>query len=115
MCSRDYRIGCASRQHGVMIVTPTGLVEPHDAIQPRPAPRRFRWAWLGVLPFFLFATAFLLLPAASLVIGSFQDSQGSFTLANIVDLSQPFILDAYGLSIKVSLVTALGGGLFGFL
>jgi putative spermidine/putrescine transport system permease protein len=96
-------------------VTPTGLAETHDNIQTRPAPRRFSWAWLGVVPFFLFATAFLLLPAVSLVVGSFQDAQGGFTFANIAGLTQPFIVDAYWLSIKVSLVTALGGGLFGFL
>jgi putative spermidine/putrescine transport system permease protein len=96
-------------------VTPTGLAETHDTVQTRPAPRRFSWAWLGVVPFFLFATAFLLLPAVSLVVGSFQDAQGGFTFANIAGLTQPFIVDAYWLSIKVSLVTALGGGLFGFL
>lgn len=96
-------------------MTPSGLAETQDAIQARPTPRRFSWAWLGVVPFFLFAAAFLLLPAASLVIGSFQDSQGNFTLANIAGLAQPFIVDAYWLSIKVSLVTALGGGFFGFL
>jgi putative spermidine/putrescine transport system permease protein len=67
------------------------------------------------VPFFLFAGAFLLMPAASLVVGSFQDAQGNFTLANIVGLTQPFILDAYWLSIRISLVTAIGGGVFGFL
>ena len=96
-------------------MTQTGLAETHDVPQARPAPRRFSWAWLGVVPFFLFAAAFLLLPAASLVVGSFQDSRGDFTFANIAGLAQPFIIDAYWLSIKVSLVTALGGGLFGFL
>jgi putative spermidine/putrescine transport system permease protein len=95
--------------------SPTGLAETHDVIQARPVPRRFSWAWLGVVPFFLFATAFLLLPAVSLVVGSFQDAQGGFTFANIAGLTQPFIVDAYWLSIKVSLVTALGGGFFGFL
>jgi len=72
-------------------------------------------AWAGVLPFFLFAFAFLFLPSSSLFIGSFQNSEGGFTLQNILDLSQPKILDSYLLSIKVSAVTAIGGGLFGFL
>jgi len=81
-----------------------------------PAARwRLSWAWLGVVPFFVFALAFLLLPAASLAIGSFQDSQGNFTLANIAGLAEPFILNAYWHSIQVSLVTAIGGALFGFL
>lgn len=72
-------------------------------------------AWLGVLPFFLFAVAFMFWPAARLFAGAFQAPDGSFTLANIAGLFQPFILDAYWLTIRVSLVTALGGGLFGFL
>jgi putative spermidine/putrescine transport system permease protein len=32
--------------------------------------RRGSWAWLGVVPFFAFALAFLLLPAASIAINS---------------------------------------------
>jgi putative spermidine/putrescine transport system permease protein len=97
-------------------VAQTGLADTHDAASaPAPKAERAWMAWLGVAPFFLFAVAFLLLPAASLVIGSFQDRQGAFTLQNIADLSQPFILDAYSLSIKVSLVTAIGGAFFGFL
>jgi putative spermidine/putrescine transport system permease protein len=59
--------------------------------------------------------AFILLPAMSLITGSFLDRQGNLTLQNIVDLSQPFVLNAYWLSIKISLVTALSSGLFGFL
>jgi putative spermidine/putrescine transport system permease protein len=70
---------------------------------------------LGVLPFFVFAFAFMLWPAASLFTGSFQDSQGNFTLENIFGLFQPFVLNAYWLSIQISAVTALMGGLFGFL
>jgi len=75
----------------------------------------FSWAWLGVLPFFVFAIAFLLLPSTSLFVGSFQDAQDRFTLDNVLSLSQPNIRNAYGLSIQVSAVTAIGGGIFGFL
>lgn len=82
----------------------------------RVAPARsFSWTWLGVLPFFLFAIAFLFVPASSLFVGSFQDNQGNFTLQNLLDLAQPNIVNSYWLSIQVSAVTALGGGLFGFL
>ena len=93
----------------------TGWFETRDAAKGRTAPRRFSWAWVGVVPFFLFAFAFLLLPALSLLVGSFQDRAGQFTLNNIIDLSQPFILDAYWLSMRVSLITAIGGAIFGFL
>jgi putative spermidine/putrescine transport system permease protein len=73
------------------------------------------WDWLGTVPFFLFAFAFLFLPALTLLVGGFQDKQGNFTFDNILGLSQEFIVRAYWLSIQVSVVTALGGGLFGFL
>ncbi len=78
-------------------------------------PMRRVWNWLGVAPFFLFAIALLILPSLSLFTGSFQDSAGAFTLNNLRNLLQPNILDAYWLSIRVSAVTALGGGVLGFL
>ncbi|MBE7471614.1 MAG: ABC transporter permease subunit [Anaerolineales bacterium] len=78
-------------------------------------PREFSWAWVGVVPFFIFAIAFMLWPAVSLFTGSFQDRAGNFTLANIAGLFQPFVLNAYWLSIQISTVTAVAGGLFGFL
>jgi len=77
--------------------------------------RRSLGNWLGVVPFLLFAIAFIFLPAATLFIGAFRDSEGSFTFTNIAALFQPFILNAYWLTIQVSLVTAVGGGILGFL
>jgi putative spermidine/putrescine transport system permease protein len=71
-------------------------------------------AWLGVAPFFVFAILFLILPTGYLVIGSFQDADGHFTLENIVNLSQPSIVSAYWVSIEVSLASALGGAVIGF-
>ena len=85
-----------------------------DAPRARPATRR-TWTWLGVIPFFAFALAFILLPVAFLVIGSFQDSHQAITLRNYADLSQPSIVAAFRASIEISLVTAIGGGVFGFL
>lgn len=79
-----------------------------------PASRRTWIAWLGVVPFFAFATAFMFWPAAKLFIGAFQDADGNVTFANITGLFQPYILEAYWLTIRISLVTALFGGLFGF-
>jgi putative spermidine/putrescine transport system permease protein len=80
-------------------------------------PISFDWKnWLGVIPFFLFAILFLILPSLRLFIGSFTDNQGSFTVGNILQLfEQKSILDAYWLSIRISTVTAIGGGIFGFL
>jgi len=71
-------------------------------------------SFLGVLPFFLFALLFLLLPTSYLFIGAFQDRDGAFTLANIAGLFTPSILSAYWISIKVSAASAVLGALFGF-
>ena len=85
-----------------------------------PAPKnRLRSAlgkWIGLVPFFLFALLFIILPSLGLLAGSFLDAQGNFTLKNIADLfTTPFIINAYKLSIQISAITALGGGIFGFL
>jgi putative spermidine/putrescine transport system permease protein len=86
--------------------------------------RRFSLAWAGVLPFIVFALAFLIIPTAYLAANSFRNLQGSaavnpafgqLTLDNYARLSTPNILDAYAVSIEISLVTAIAGGLFGFL
>ena len=72
--------------------------------------------WAGVFPFFLFAILFLILPSLRLFIGSFTNSAGQFTLDNVLQLfEEQSILNAYWLSIRISAVTALGGGIFGFL
>ena len=77
----------------------------------------FDWKkWIGVIPFFLFAILFLVLPSLRLIAGSFTNSDGQFTIANILQLFQEqSILDAYWLSIRISAATAIGGGIFGFL
>ncbi len=84
-----------------------------------PTARRARagsgWAWLGLLPFFLFSIAFMFLPIAYLVIGSFLDGAGAATLQNYADLSTGIIPNAFANSIEISLVTAIGGGVLGFL
>jgi putative spermidine/putrescine transport system permease protein len=85
-----------------------------DAQRPKPS-SRFSWDWLGVVPFFAFALLFLFLPSLVLFVGSFQDAAGNFTLANITGLFTPSILSAYWITIRVSVVTAVGGGILGFL
>jgi putative spermidine/putrescine transport system permease protein len=75
-------------------------------------------AWtrlLGLVPFFLFAIAFLFLPISFLVVGSVQDASGSPTADNFLGLVDPFIVAAYRNSIVVSGITAVLGGAFGFL
>lgn len=88
-----------------------------DAPKARPALPKYSLAWLGVMPFFLFALLFLLYPSSTIIVRTFKDSEtGEFTLKNVLNLLQnPYVLGAYWLSIKISVVTALGGGVFGFL
>ncbi|MBL8093599.1 MAG: ABC transporter permease subunit [Anaerolineales bacterium] len=76
---------------------------------------RWSWDWLGVVPFFLFIFAFLLMPSGTLFLGAFQDGAGAWTIDNIVALNSPQIIKAYSLSLQVSLATSLVGGIFGFL
>lgn len=87
------------------------------AAMPRALSRRRRvsLAWVGLLPFFVFALAFLFAPSTSLFVGSFQNSQGRFTFGNLFGLFTPSIRNSYWLSIRISAVTAVVGGVFGFL
>lgn len=83
--------------------------------RPRTSDRPGLLTWLGVLPFILFALAFLIAPASYLIIGSFQDLQGNFTLENFANLNTPIVVEAYRNSLQVSAATAVVGTLFGFL
>ncbi|MEY3309266.1 MAG: hypothetical protein RLZZ413_3304 [Pseudomonadota bacterium] len=69
--------------------------------------------WLGVVPFFIFALLFLILPTGKVVIGAFRTPDGSWTLANVAGLMEPSLLTAFGTSMKLSLLSAglgcLGG------
>ena len=90
----------------------------HPAIgPPRAAPPwagQLSWTWVGVVPFFVFALMFLILPTGFLAVGGFQDGRGHFTLRNLLDLFQPTILSSYLISVKVSAASAIGGALIGF-
>jgi len=79
--------------------------------------RSSRLDWLGIVPFIVFTSLFLLLPASFLFVGSFQsNADGSFTLQNIGELlSNPSLLNSYLLSIEISAVTAFVGGVVGLL
>jgi putative spermidine/putrescine transport system permease protein len=75
--------------------------------------KRRSFAWVGVVPFFLYVGIFLLLPTIWLVVGAFQTDTGAFTLTHLQQLTQSQYLGAYLTSIKLSLATALTGGISG--
>nr|MDP9493792.1 ABC transporter permease subunit [Actinomycetota bacterium] len=81
-----------------------------------PPPPRFRpGRYLGVLPFFVFSGLFLIGPLLILIYRSLEASDGGLTFDNYRSLSDPNVIAAYGMSIRISLTTALIGGLIGFL
>ena len=83
---------------------------------PQPGRRRPSFAWLGVVPFFAYAAMFLILPAATVLVGAFKGEHGGYTLDNVKLIVQTAeIRDAYWESIRLSLTTALLGALFGLL
>jgi len=79
-------------------------------------PPRFRVGhWLGVIPFFVFSGLFLIAPTVVLAYRSLESPDGGLTLQYYGQLLDEIVVDAYSISIWVSLTTALFGGLFGFL
>jgi putative spermidine/putrescine transport system permease protein len=93
------------------------------AVTAKPSTRQSRqWSytlisWLGLVPFLLFCLLFEILPVVVVIQNSLLDSQsGAFTLNNYQRvISQAGNLHAFENSILLSLVTALSGGIFGFL
>jgi putative spermidine/putrescine transport system permease protein len=96
-------------------VTDTALPRDAQGALPARPGRRFPLTWLGLAPFLIFATMFLLIPAGYLVVGSFIGQSGEPTLDNFAHLTDELPLNAYLTSIEISFVTALAGGIFGFL
>jgi putative spermidine/putrescine transport system permease protein len=71
---------------------------------------------MGVVPFFAYATLFLVLPALTVMIGAFKSDDGGYTVDNVTSIVRSSNLrDAFYESIRISLTTALLGGLFGLL
>jgi putative spermidine/putrescine transport system permease protein len=93
-------------------------LDPVPAAEPEqiPAWRRVPLAWLGVVPFFVFAAAFLLIPAGVVMLGAFRDSHGHLSLVDVRKiLHEGQFRNAYWTSIKVSLASAAIGAVIGFL
>ena len=96
-------------------MTDTAVTRDIQGAPPARPGRRFPLTWLGLAPFLIFATMFLLIPAGYLVVGSFIGQSGEPTLDNFAHLTDELPLNAYLTSIEISFVTALAGGIFGFL
>ena len=78
-------------------------------------PRLSLGHWLGVLPFFVFSALFLIGPTLILAFRSLEGPEGGLTFDNYRQLANDTVVSAYGMSIRISLTTAILGGLIGFL
>jgi putative spermidine/putrescine transport system permease protein len=67
------------------------------------------------VPFFVYVAAFLFVPAASVMVGSFQGAHDQATLSNVRTLFHHPYIDAYWNSVQLSLTTAAGGAILGML
>ena len=77
------------------------------------APRSWG-AYVGLLPFALYMLVFLGGPLYFVISGALSDPSGQPTLENLVaSVTQPQYLAAFWSSLKISLVTALIGAVFG--
>ena len=76
--------------------------------------RKLPLTWVGVAPFLIFAFLFLLLPTATIITGAFVSNAGSLTLVNLGNLFKPEILNAFLLSIRLSIASAVIGCALGF-
>jgi putative spermidine/putrescine transport system permease protein len=70
---------------------------------------------LAVLPFFIFSALFLIGPTLLLAYRSLEASGGGLTLDNYRQLMTDTVVNAYGMSIRISLTSAILGGIIGFL
>ncbi len=95
----------------------TGATSADSAGAARPArrPLRLPTTWIGIAPFAAFAVLFLILPTLNIVLGAFRTPEGAFTLGNLAGLFTPQILGPFWISIKLSLISAGLGCLFGLL
>ena len=93
----------------------TSQPDPRPAAASRlPLRERLPLDWLGLFPFLLFVTLFLLMPTMYIVVGAFHTIDGRFTFDNVIGLNTASIRSAYWISIKISLASASLGCLIGF-
>jgi putative spermidine/putrescine transport system permease protein len=83
------------------------------AVAPDRARRRRLARWLIVAPFIAYVGAFLLIPTGEVVLQAFRGQSGSFSFAGMHELTQPQTISAFEQTIKLSLITAVAGGLLG--
>ena len=88
-------------------------VRPSRAVRRRRAARRFRDV-VGLAPFFIYSAIFFGAPTVMVVYKAFRDQNGHWTLANVAESVQNVYLESFVESLKLALLSAGTGTLFGF-
>jgi putative spermidine/putrescine transport system permease protein len=71
--------------------------------------------WLGLVPFFLYVTVFLLIPTIGLAVNAFQDNNGKLTAHYLQrSLDAQYFAD-FKTSLRISAISALTSGILGLL
>src|ERR1700712_780873 len=99
---------------------PAPVLEVSGARSPARSGKRRNLGWLGLLPFFLYVTAFFLLPTGTVLFAAFRKTDPStqttsFTGENVSTAMQGVYLTAIKNSLTLALVTGVLGGLVGLL
>ena len=99
-----------------MKLTTTNSPSANSTVGGALRPPRFRIGqWLPVIPFFVFSTLFLIGPTLLLAYRSLEGPDGGLTLDNYRQLVTDTVVNAYAMSIRISLTSAILGGIIGFL
>ncbi len=99
-----------------MKLTTTNSPSANSTVGGALRPPRFRIRqWLPVIPFFVFSTLFLIGPTLLLAYRSLEGPDGGLTLDNYRQLVTDTVVNAYAMSIRISLTSAILGGIIGFL
>jgi putative spermidine/putrescine transport system permease protein len=69
--------------------------------------------WVGVVPFFAYVGVFLVLPTGIVITDALKNPSGAWQLSNITELGNPLVRGYFIGSLKLCLITAVGGALFG--
>lgn len=71
--------------------------------------------WLGIVPLSAYLAAFLIIPAVELVVAAFETPRGSFTFGNLAAIFRAQYLSSFEVSLELSALAALFGGILGLL
>jgi putative spermidine/putrescine transport system permease protein len=69
--------------------------------------------WVGVVPFFAYVGVFLLLPTGIVITDALKNSSGGWQLSAIGDLGNPLVRGYFIGSLKLCVITSVGGAVFG--